>query len=180
MNVILGITGSVATTLVPKLYNELINQEYKVEIIATTPALYFLPKDHNILKVFKDKDEWPESGYYKNDPVRHIEFKEWGDLLLIAPITANTLAKIANGICDNFLTCIARAWSKNKPLVLAPAMNTEMWIDPITQYHLDLICKRFYRTWIVSPIEKKLACGDIGIGAMANIEDIVNTINRYK
>jgi phosphopantothenoylcysteine decarboxylase len=173
-NLILGITGSVATTLTPKLYNGLITSGYNVKIVATTPALYFLPPNFQI-KIYKDKDEWPQNGYHKNDPVEHIEFRTWADILLIAPITANTLAKIANGICDNFLTCIIRAWPTHKPLVLAPAMNTEMWTNTLTQHHINTIFKHYPKTSIISPVTKTLACGDTGIGAMANINDIINS-----
>lgn len=142
MNIVLGITGSVAATLTPKLAGILLDAGHSVRIVATTPALYFLSPDcyhpdddiiqvHNNGKnyrvdLFRDKDEWPAGGYHKNDPVKHINFRDWADLLLMAPLSANTLAKMANGYCDNFLTCIFRAWPKTeKPVVLAPAMNTE-------------------------------------------------------
>jgi phosphopantothenoylcysteine decarboxylase len=95
---------------------------------------------------------------------------------LIAPLSANTLAKMAHGICDNFLCCIARAWPKEKPVVLAPAMNTEMWIDPITDEHFVALRKRFHKLTVVEPESKLLACGDTGVGAMARIECIVEAI----
>lgn len=190
MNIILGITGSVAATLTPKLYNGLIAAGHEVKIVATTPALYFIPPDFSV-EIFKDKDEWPVGGYHKNDPVKHIEFRTWADLLLIAPLTANTLAKIANGICDNFLCCIARAWPKEKPVILAPAMNTEMWDDIITALHLRdlngfhtstsyLMHQRYIKLTVVNPISKKLACGDVGKGAMADIKTIIEAVNSVQ
>ena len=66
----------------------------------------------------------------RGDPVRHIEFRHWADLLVVAPLDANTLAKFAIGLCDNFLTCLFRAWDFAKPVILAPAMNTLMWDHP--------------------------------------------------
>ena len=187
MNILLGITGSVAATLTPKLYDGLIAAGHEVKIVATTPALYFIPPDFSV-EIFKDKDEWPVGGYHKNDPVKHIEFRTWADLLLIAPLTANTLAKIANGISDNFLCCIARAWPKDKPVIVAPAMNTEMWVDPITLEHIKRLHSiggvlnkqpRYLNLFVVNPVSKKLACGDTGMGAMADIETIIKTVNGH-
>ncbi len=189
MKIILGITGSVATVLAPKLALELINAGHEIRIVATTPALYFLPPglfdekdltlkcgDH-LVDVFIDKTEWPSGGYHKNDPVKHINFRDWAQICLIAPLSANTLAKLANGLADNFLSCIARAWPKEKPFIIAPAMNTEMWLDPITSQHIQSIEKRYHKLVLVNPIKKVLACGDDGMGAMAEIDKIVSAIN---
>ena len=189
MNIVLGITGSVAAILTEKLCIYLFSEGNAIRIVATNPALYFLPpntgdrmnltvagRKYATVDLFRDKDEWPIGGYHKNDPVRHIEFRTWADLLLIAPLSANTLAKMSHGICDNFLCCIARAWPKNKPIVLAPAMNTEMWIDPITEEHFAALRKRYHKLTVVKPEYALLACGDTGVGAMARIESIVEAV----
>jgi phosphopantothenoylcysteine decarboxylase len=179
MNIVLGITGSVATTVAPKLYHTLVASGHNVEIVATKPAMYFLDPDFLwSVDIYQDKNEWPEGGYHRNDPVKHIEFRDWADMLVVAPLTANTLAKMANGIADNFLSCIIRAWPKQKPMILAPAMNTEMWIDPITMTQIHSIYDRFPKTCVVYPVEKKLACGDTGVGAMADIDTIVKMVNN--
>ena len=192
MKIILGVTGSVAGILTPKLAGALIDANHEVQIVSTTPGLYFLPEgvDKELeakteagpvkVPLFRDKDEWPIGGYHKKDPVQHIEFRTWADLLLIAPLSANTLAKISHGLCDNFLCCIARAWQKNKPFVIAPAMNTEMWTDPIIGDHFRSLYARYQSMKMVEPIEALLACGDTGIGAMARIETIVETVNSFK
>lgn len=103
-NVLIGVTGSVATIKLQHLLDLL--QEYNVKIIATKASKIFI-KDvtHDILT---DEDEWKD--YKLKDPILHIELRNWADLLLIAPLSANTMAKIANGICDNLLTCVIRAW----------------------------------------------------------------------
>jgi len=174
--VILGVTGSVATIKVPELVNIINNAGHDVKLVATQPSLYFLPKDDGwIDKIYTDNDEWPNEVYTRDDDVMHIYFRKWADVLVIAPISANTLAKIANGICDNLLTCVARAWGGKKPLIIAPAMNTNMWEDPITLEHIELIRKRYNLT-VINPVEKNLACGDKGMGAMADIKDIANAI----
>jgi phosphopantothenoylcysteine decarboxylase len=95
-------------------------------------------------KNIENDDEWKQ---WKKlgDPVLHINLRNWADILLVAPMSANTLAKFANGLCDDTLTCVARAWDYNnkvddmKPLILAPAMNTAMWEHPVTQQHIQTI-----------------------------------------
>ena len=78
----------------------------------------------------------PGARYRRGDPVLHIALRQWADLLIVAPLDANTLAKFALGLSDNFLTCVFRAWDFSRPVVLAPAMNTLMWQSPVTLRHL--------------------------------------------
>ena len=96
------------------------------------------------------------------------------------PLSANTLAKISNGLCDNLLTCVARAWDFSKPCLIAPAMNTFMWDHPTTQPQIDRL-----KSWgfIEIPcIEKVLMCNDKGKGAMAEpftiVESVFNVLNK--
>ena len=178
MNVILGVTGSVATTLTPRLVDSLMAQDCIVRVVATKSALHFFNPNKLNTSVYTDEDEWKDGKYHKESPILHIELRKWADVMLIAPLTANTLAKLATGITDNLLTSILRAWDRSQPIVLAPAMNTFMWEHPATDKHLSVL-KHWYRATIVAPIDKTLACGDTGIGALANIDDIVRaTIKR--
>jgi len=109
------------------------------------------------------------------DPILHIELRNWSDIFLIAPLDANTLGKLAYGLCDNLLTCIARAWDiKTKPLLFCPAMNTVMWNHPITKRNLDILKSFGYCE--INPISKHLACGEDGMGAMADIKDIAQKV----
>jgi phosphopantothenoylcysteine decarboxylase len=106
--------------------------------------------------------------------VLHIELRKWADLFLIAPLDANTLAKVANGICDSCLTSVYRCWDLTRPVVIAPAMNTLMWEHPVTDRNLKQLqqdCKILRICW---PQEKLLACGDMGTGAMASIPEILS------
>jgi phosphopantothenoylcysteine decarboxylase len=93
---------------------------------------------------------------------------------LIAPLDANTLAKCANGICDNLLTNVIRAWDFSKPIIVCPAMNTAMWDNPLTAAHLEKLRSLGYT--IIPPQEKTLVCGDVGMGAMASTDNIVSDI----
>lgn len=187
MKILYGVTGGVAATLAFKMASRLKQDGHDVEIVVTECSRYFWEKDDEKIKndlgvkVWNDTDEWPNQSYIKDEPVRHIELRDWADLLLIAPLTANTLAKMANGFADNLLTCVVRAWKINskKPIVVAPSMNTYMWEHPITKEHLGRLGSWHFNFSVVEPISKKLACGDVGKGALADIADIANEVNRW-
>lgn len=85
-----------------------------------------------------DQDEWAAwSG--RGDPVLHIQLRDWAQIMVIAPLDANTMAKAAQGLCDNLLTCIVRAWDVARPLVFCPAMNTHMYKHPLTMRHTAML-----------------------------------------
>ncbi|XP_031553514.1 phosphopantothenoylcysteine decarboxylase-like [Actinia tenebrosa] len=172
-NVLIGVTGSVASIKLGKLIQELLLSKIKlnVQVVATDHATHFFDVNEIPVKVYRDTDEW-QSWMKMGDPVLHIELRKWADIMVIAPLDANTMAKIAGGLCDNLLTCIVRAWDMNKPLIFCPAMNTHMWSHPITATHVESLCKMGYI--YVSTTEKKLACGDTGTGGMAEVSTIVD------
>jgi phosphopantothenoylcysteine decarboxylase len=207
-NILLGVTGSVAAIRTPLLFSELSRLGHQVKVVATDHALYFFNpleldstrKERNREILILDEDEWSgkaqEDRYRRGDPVLHIELRRWADLFLIAPLDANTLAKFVHGFCDNCLTCVWRAWDLNRPVVVAPAMNTMMWTHPLTKRQLRSLaidfgaahipssldeektisgindrCRNFR---IIPPISKELACGDVGIGAMAEVSQIID------
>lgn len=101
-------------------------------------------------------------------------------------MSANTLAKVSGGLCDNLLTCVARAWyfegnqsSKKKYAVFAPAMNTTMWMHPLTWSHVKVLCD-VLKWRIIAPVSKTLICGDTGKGAMeepAKIVEYLKSLN---
>uniref|UniRef100_A0A4X2KTU9 Phosphopantothenoylcysteine decarboxylase n=1 Tax=Vombatus ursinus TaxID=29139 RepID=A0A4X2KTU9_VOMUR len=120
--------------------------------------------------------EIPGMWKFRSDPVLHIELRRWADLMVVAPLDANTLGKVASGICDNLLTCVIRAWDRAKPLLFCPAMNTAMWEHPITAQHVEQL-KGFGYTEVPC-VAKKLACGDEGLGAMAEVWTIVGKVKE--
>ena len=126
--------------------------------------------------IFRDTDEW-SNWSIMGDPVLHIVLRNWADIGLIAPLDANTLGKMTSGQCDNLITCIIRAWDIKKPLIYAPAMNVNMWTHPLTDRCLKVCDELGYIR--VGPISKKLACGDTGIGAMEEVEKIVEELNKH-
>ncbi|KAG7245381.1 hypothetical protein INR49_010831 [Caranx melampygus] len=113
----------------------------------------------------------------RSDPVLHIELRRWADLFVIAPLDANTLGKIASGICDNLLTSVVRAWDTSRPLLFCPAMNTAMWQHPITAEQVSKLKEFGYVE--IPCIAKVLVCGDEGKGAMAEVSTIVSVVRQY-
>ncbi|PXF40137.1 putative phosphopantothenoylcysteine decarboxylase [Gracilariopsis chorda] len=180
-NVLLGISGSVAAIRTPVLVRLLQRSGATVQVIVTNRAASFIETESTMpekAKLLRDEDEWSTWGKI-SDPVLHIELRKWADIFLVAPLSANTLAKLAHGLCDNLLTCVARAWpfgtsdeKERKPFFVAPAMNTSMWNHPVTITQLEII--RSFGVCVIEPISKKLACGDTGQGAMEEPEQIVS------
>src|SRR4051812_19729668 len=204
---LLGVTGSVAAIRTPALFEALQEQGHRVRVVATEPALHFFdPEDLGLRDpdggpLYRDRDEWPATRWRRDDAVLHIAFRDWADLLVVAPLDANTLGKFALGLCDNFLTCLFRAWDFSKPVVLAPAMNTLMWRNPVTSRHLRMLLEdhgdgSHRADWtldeadavfarhtpnlvLVPPQRKRLACGDMGVGAMAEVATIAETVRAW-
>lgn len=208
--IVLGATGSVAAVRLPSLVRELKSAGANVRVVVTEPALHFI--DHRELelalgapestdrRLFRDRDEWPDERYARGDSVLHIELRKWADALVIAPLDAHTLAKLALGLADNLLTCLYRAWDPSKPVVLAPAMNTLMWQKPATKRHFQMLLddqgarvraedwsldevdavfsEHAPATIVIPPIAKTLACGDVGTGALAEVVDIAQRVQR--
>jgi phosphopantothenoylcysteine decarboxylase len=212
-NVLLGVTGSVAALKAPILYSRLKALGYQVKVVATQASLYFFdpaeidPLDparpqRNAAVVVLDEDEWPGRAdsrrYQRDDDVLHIELRRWADLLLIAPLDANTLGKLAGGLADNCLTCVWRAWDPARQVVLAPAMNTFMWRHPATARCLrqlaldagsepappelredglvDWINAHCPRLRVAAPESRRLACGDVGAGALADPDALAGLV----
>jgi len=214
-NVLLGVTGSVAAIRTPALYAILKQAGHAVKVVTTKAALYFFDpaeldgkkEGRNLDVLILDEDEWPgrDAGkhWQRDEPVLHIELRRWAEVFVVAPLDANTLAKLACGLADNCLTCVWRAWDPTRPVVLAPAMNTLMWEHRLTVRHLltiandagisladskvrlgeqapeavvDWINKNGKQLRIVPPVSKRLACGDVGVGALAPLEEIVDAI----
>ncbi|OZJ05840.1 hypothetical protein BZG36_00901 [Bifiguratus adelaidae] len=243
VHILLAATGSVASIKVPDIVTLLYKASMglpgahcrladhfaqipnvTVKVMVTRAALHFFsPKDIVPAQLYTDEDEW-RNWNKRDDPILHIELRRWADIVVVAPLDANTLAKIANGLCDN-LTSTLRALPPVQPIphdippspstdtamrsspnprlvnlpvnsgrgdqhtvcttpvIVAPAMNTYMYTHPFTTQHLNTL-RSVLGYSVIGPIEKTLACGDIGHGAMSEpasivqaIEDIINLPN---
>ncbi|KHN20453.1 Putative phosphopantothenoylcysteine decarboxylase [Glycine soja] len=107
----------------------------------------------------------------------HIELLRWAEIMVIAPLSANTLGKIAGGLCDNLLTCIVRAWDYSKPLFVAPSMNSIVWRNPFTERHCTEIDE--LGITLIPPVTHTTASGDFEHGAMAEPSTISSTVRVF-
>lgn len=178
MKILLGVSGSVACKLTPKFQAAILKSGHELKTVITESVINFIPcedfKAHqrcqylNWLKFYRDHDE-----YYEINSVLHIDLVTWADRFIVAPCTANTLAKISHGFADNLLTNCVRAWDFDKRMDIALAMNTQMYKSPLTTQQTNTMTK--LGALIHAPVVKKLVCGVEGIGAMAQIDDILNS-----
>ncbi|CAI9734111.1 phosphopantothenoylcysteine decarboxylase isoform X1 [Octopus vulgaris] len=175
--VLIACTGSVAAVKIPLLIKQLQQTDptFEIQLVVTKNSLFFFDTNAVHVNIYQDEDEWKWNNI--GDPILHIELRRWADIMVICPLDANTLAKIANGLCDNLLTCIVRAWDQKKPLLFAPAMNTLMWEHVITKKQIETLTGFGYIE--IPCVAKKLACADVGMGAMASVETIVEKIVEY-
>lgn len=171
--IVLGVTGGIAVYKAADLVSKLKKRGAKVEVIMTNAAtefvtpLTFQTMSENIVhtKMFNKLD---------CIDVEHISLAQKGDVMLIAPATADIIGKIANGIAGDLLTTVVMA--SNKKVIFAPAMNTKMYENPIVQENIEKLKKIGYE--FISPGLGRLACGDYGSGKMAEPEDIVDYLDK--
>ncbi len=168
--ILLGVTGGIAAYKTPNLIRLLKKKGANVIVVATSNALNFVTK--LTLQTVSNNKVYVDEFDTKDFDIEHISLSKKADLLLIAPLSANTLGKIANGIADNLLTSIVLAF--DKPVVLCPAMNTNMWQNAIVQDNLTKLKNHNFN--ILEPVSGLLACGDNGIGKMKDECDIVDNV----
>jgi len=168
MKVILGISGSIAAYKAANIGRLLKKRGADIRIILTNGAQKFVSP--LLFKSLLECGVYTEDEYWDYKGGLHIQLAQWGDVLLIAPATLNTISKLAQGIADNLLTSTAAAFKG--PVVLAPAMHTEMWNNPILQQNIKKLLQmsNFY---LSGPGEGELASGDKGIGRLLEEEFIV-------
>ncbi len=182
MNIVLGITGSIAAYKGYDLARLLVKNGDKVVVILSRGALEFIkPETFRYLgveSVYGPQDDFVPENLSRTENVLHIELAKWADKIVVAPLSANTLGKISLGLPDDLLMSMVLAMGK-KPLLLFPAMNTEMWNHPRTQEHIAALGKR-ENVILVNPTTGLLACGDIGTGKFPDVSavaDLIHTMN---
>jgi len=168
-NIVLGVTGSIAAYKAADLTSQLTKQGCDVHVIMTADALRFITplafktlSRHPVVTDLYDEEEgWKPT---------HIELADDADLLLVAPATANTLAKLALGIADDALSCVALALNPKARLLIAPAMNGKMWLHPATQQNFVTLKSRGVE--FIGPEEGMLSCGYEGLGRLWPVEKV--------
>ncbi len=168
-NVILGVTGSIAAYKAADLTSQLVKEGCEVRVVMTADALKFitslpfktLSRHPVITDLYEEEEGWKPT---------HIRLADEADLLLIAPATANTIAKLAHGLANDALSCIALALNPRARCLIAPAMNGKMWLHPATRQNVTLLKERGVE--FLGPEEGLLSCGYEGIGRLWPVEKV--------
>lgn len=196
VHLLLAASGSVATIKLPNIISSLKKHpNLSIRVILTKAAAQFLAGQSaeqptveslasapNVDGLYMDEDEWVVP-WVRNSTILHIELRRWSHLLAIVPMSANLLAKVSGGICDNLLTNVVRAWdidplNPRRPMILAaPSMNSMMWVHPLTAKQLGILSEWEWFE-VLSPQVKTLACGDTGQGGMCDWNEIVAVIEK--
>lgn len=170
-NVLLGVTGGIAAYKAADIVSRLIKQDVNVDVIMTKYAQEFItPMTFQSLSGNKTVTDMFDTSFRPD--IEHISLAKKADVILIAPATANIIAKIAHGIADDMLTTVVLA-SKAK-LIIAPAMNTVMYEAEVTQNNIKTLKER--GVIVIDPVEGLLACNDLGRGKMEEPENIVEAV----
>jgi phosphopantothenoylcysteine decarboxylase/phosphopantothenate--cysteine ligase len=178
MRIVLGVTGGIAAYKAAELARSLMKAEHEVQVVMTRAAEEFIrPLTFASLtgkKVISDLFSSASPEATLSSSVEHIGVAREHDVLLVAPATANVLAKFAHGLADDFLSTLYLAF--RGPVILAPAMNTDMWDHAATQANMSVLRGRGHT--IVDPDEGYLACGTHGAGRLAETDKIVAAVDR--
>lgn len=206
-HLLLAATGSVATIKLPNMLRALARYDnLSVRVLLSESAAKFLQAQSgeqpslneiaqikNVDGIYLDEDEWRKP-WVRGNAILHIELRRWADTMVIAPLSANSLAKVAVGMSDNLITSVVRAWDttgmidlprpgigtnedwSRKHILVAPAMNTAMWAHDVTEKHIHQLEQEWDWFKVLRPVEKELACGDTGSGAMKDWKEIVVVI----
>lgn len=168
-NIVLGVTGSIAAHKAIDLASQLTKAGANVHVVLTTDAQKFvttlafktLSRNPVVTDLYDEEEGWKPT---------HIRLADEADLLLIAPATANSLAKFAHGLADDALSCITLALNPQARVLLAPAMNGKMWLHPATQANVATLKSRGVE--FIGPEEGMLSCGYEGIGRLWPVDQI--------
>ncbi|MSR64157.1 MAG: bifunctional phosphopantothenoylcysteine decarboxylase/phosphopantothenate--cysteine ligase CoaBC [Verrucomicrobiae bacterium] len=167
-NILVGVTGSIAAYKAADLVSKLAKAGHNVHVIMTKDATQFigpltfrtLSRNAVVIDLFEEVDEWKPN---------HIGLADQADLMIVAPATANIIARLAHGLADDAISTIALATLA--PILIAPAMNGKMWLHAATQENVKILKKRGVQ--FIGPEAGMLACGYEGIGRLWNVDGIL-------
>ncbi len=180
MNLLLGVSGGIAAYKAADLVSTCRKAGHTVRVVMSstaprfvTPLTFEALSGHPVMTDALSTGTTPDGAA----AIDHIDWAKWADIACIAPLTASTLGKLACGIADDALTTVWMAIPRGVPQLLCPAMNTEMWFHPVVQRNLAWLTE-LERYQIMAPVHKRLACGDVGVGGLANVEDIFESLQH--
>ena len=175
MKIVLGISASIAAYKAPELVHELTKRGHEVQVIMTEHAKSFVtPLTLKVLSHNEVLSEIMEE--QEAEQISHIALAKDCDCFVVAPASANIIGKLANGIADDLLSTFALAVNEDKKRIFAPAMNTTMYCNKAVQRNINQLQEDGFL--LIEPRESKLACGDMGKGAMAEISHIISIIEE--
>ena len=178
MRVLLGVTGGIAAYKAADLTSKLVSAGHDVRVVMTRGATQFVgPLTFEALSSHPVMTDALATGASSEgaSAISHIAWAKWADVACIAPLTANTLGKLAMGLADDAVTTVWMALPPGVPNLLCPAMNTQMWDHPIVRRNLRWL-EETGRYTLVAPVAKRLACGDVGVGGLSEVPDILAAI----
>ena len=173
-HILLGVTGGIAAYKAVDLAGRLTSNGAKVRTVMTEAACNFIgPKSFGAITQSPVwTTMWSTSEEFN---AGHIALADWADIVVVAPATANIIARVAHGICDDLLsTTLCACWAK--PMLFAPAMNARMWENPTVQANVETLKQRGFH--LIGPAEGRLACGSHGPGRMSEPQEIVDAIEK--
>lgn len=174
-NIVLGVTASIAIYKACDIIRRLQDVGYAVTVVMTKeaeelirPIVFESLSGNKVYRggLFEALDNWE---------IEHVSLADKADLILIAPATANIIAKINSGICDDLLSCVVSA--TKAPVLIAPAMNTNMYENKINQENIKRLKSLGYK--FVAPGRGRLACGKTGVGCLALVDEIVKEVKKF-
>ncbi len=175
--VLLGVSGGIAAYKAADLVSQLVKNDCEVRVVMTRSATRFVTEltfeamsGHPVML-----DALATGGGGEASAIEHIDWAKWAEVAVVAPCTANTLARLACGLADDALSTVFMALPAEVDVHVCPAMNTAMWVHPVVQRNLQWL-GALGRYRIVPPTSKRLACGDVGVGALADVSDIVSAV----
>ena len=173
MHVLIGVTGSIAASKTPHLVTACVSRGDSVRVVMTDSAQRFvgpetfrsLSGNPVITSLWLDQEQFS---------TLHVNLAEWADVIAVVPATANIIGKLACGVLDDVLTCII--YAADCPVLVAPAMNTNMWRHPVVQENCRKLRAAGYH--LVEPETGRLASGAVGVGRLADIDGIADAVSR--
>ena len=176
MNIVLGISGSIAAYKAADLASQLVKRGHQVRCLMTRSACEFITPltlqtltRHPVLVTLEDEKQSWKPG--------HIELADTADLFLVAPATASLIAEFAQGLAPDPLTSTYLALPRTTPVLIAPAMNGKMWLHPATQRNVATL--KGDGVHFIDPATGDLACGYQGVGRLAELADILTAVDHF-
>ena len=174
-NILLGVCGGISSYKSAELVRLLVKNNFSVKVMMTEAAAKFVTP--LVFQNLSGNSAYKDMFQFYTEKTEHISLVHWAWLCVIAPLSANTLSKIATGICDNLLTTVVCAFPKEKNILLVPAMNENMWKNPIIQKNVKILRTK-KRYIFLEPLKGELACGMYGEGRMQEPKDIFKKIKE--